>query len=492
MPKRSRRTQPDREPSPSPARLDARTYWLGLAVIVIASTALRLACANGDLWLDEIRTLRLLEDATTPVEILTKLLHDNNHPINSLYLFLLGPGRTAERYRLLAIVAGAISVLLAGEVGRLQTQLVNPKATTATANIAGLFTAACVGFSYLLVHYTSEARGYGPATCFSLLAIYALSRGPARRSGAPLYWMACVLGLLSHVTVVQVMLGGLAWSTFFAFGQWRTWRDRFTHVAYWHVVPWTVFGLYYSLFISRVAVGGGPIDNLWRVLSDLASFLIGIPVEAGWAALIVLAAVVVAGCAAIWRQNRAVASFFWIAVVIGPLVSVSSEHFILLFPRYFLISGMCALLLAGRTLAQLWTSDRRAIGAVLLALFLIGNGVYTARLIRDGRGRYREALQYVAAHSSAPTITVAADNDFRNRMVIEYYAASVPGKTIEFYPATAPPPTGAEWLFFHRLDNDSPPADRVSDRAGHRYLLEHVFPHAALSGWDWYVFRRVN
>jgi hypothetical protein len=241
-----------------------------------------------------------------------------------------------------------------------------------------------------------------------------------------------------------------------------------------------------------VAVGGGPIDGIWSVLSDLAAFLIGAPVNAGGVALVILAIVVVAGSAAIWRQNRGIASFFWLAVIVGPLASISSEHFILLFPRYFLISGMCALLLVGRALAQLWTSNRRALSVVLLALFVAGNAVHTMRLIRDGRGQYRDALQYVAAASPGATITVAADNDFRNGMVIEYYAATVAGKTIEFHPAAAPPPSGADWLFFHRLDNSPVPADRVSDRTGHRYLLDRVFPHAALSGWDWYVFRRVN
>ena len=492
MPKRSRRTQPARETQQPQIRLGAGSYWLGIAAIVIAAGAVRLACAGGDLWLDEIRTLKLLEEATRPTEILTKLLHDNNHPLNSWWLFLLGAGRSAVTYRLLAVIAGTISVLIAGEVGRRQAQLVNPKTTAAMANVAGLFTAACIGFSYLLIHYSSEARGYAPAMCFSLLAIYALSRDLARPWGAPLYWIACVLGLLSHVTIVQVMFGGLAWSVFFALGQWRGWRERIAHVAYWHLVPWTAFGLYYALFMSRVAVGGGPIDGLWGVLCDLAAFLIGVPVSAGGIAFVILAVVVLAGCVSLGRQNRGIASFFWLAVIIGPLASISSEHFILLFPRYFLISGMCALLLVGRMLAQLWTSNRRVISGVLLALFLAGNVVHTTRLIQDGRGQYREALQYVAAQSPGPTITVAADNDFRNGMVIEYYAATVSGKTIEFHPAAAPPPAGAEWLFFHRLDNSPVPADRVSDRGGHRYLLDRVFPHAALSGWDWYVFRRVN
>jgi len=50
-------------------------------------------CARGDLWFDEIWSIKADESATWVVEIFTRFKHDNNHPLNTLYIYLVGETR---------------------------------------------------------------------------------------------------------------------------------------------------------------------------------------------------------------------------------------------------------------------------------------------------------------------------------------------------------------------------------------------------------------
>ena len=47
-------------------------------------------------------------------------------------------------------------------------------------------------------------------------------------------------------------------------------------------------------------------------------------------------------------------------------------------------------------------------------------------------------------------------------------------------------------MFLHCLDGEPAPPAAFVDQAGHPYRLDRVFPHAALSGWTWYVYRNLD
>lgn len=226
------------KPTPAVPPLQSRFYW-ALGAVVAVFGAVRFACLFNDLWLDEIWSLGLVGQIHSPAEILTRLWHDNNHPLNSLWLYLLGPAKPDWTYRLLSWFTGTATVGLAGLIGRRQFQLLHPGEAGAKAQRAGLITAMLVGGCYLLIHYSSEARGYAPAVGFGFLAIHALWRAPARPTSAwaGVYGLSCVLGLLSHLVAFQVMLAGLVWSLTQALRSWDRWRDRIVHLACWHLVP---------------------------------------------------------------------------------------------------------------------------------------------------------------------------------------------------------------------------------------------------------------
>jgi len=492
--------------SPVVAPVQSRFYW-ALGALVVVFGAVRFACLFNDLWLDEIWSLRLVQQLHSPAEILTRLWHDNNHPLNSLWLYLVMPAKADWIYRLLSWFTGTATVGLAGLIAHRQFQRLHPEAASGKAEAAGLFTAVVVGGSYFLIHYSSEARGYAPAVGFGFLAIYALLRvsGRPANAWAIVYGLACVLGLLSHLVAFQVMLGGLVWSAV-ALWTWPRWRDRFVHLVCWHLGPWIFLGLYYWGFVRHVEIGGGPQLALSNVLGTLAAFTLGFPSGLGvFVALPVFLSVSLLVLGLIWCRDRAIFGFYLTAIFIAPALGLCSSRFVLLYPRYFIVSAALALLLVGYALARLCFSGGmgligpigrigRMTGGVLLAGFLVGNGMHAARLLRDGRGQYQAALRYIAERTPTSAITVSSDSDFRNFGVMEYYKSVVgPGHQLQYYPTNQLPPDGPQWIFLHRLDESVPvPPDALQDAAGRNYRLVRVFPHAPLSGWEWYIYRNLD
>ena len=79
--------------------------FLTLLAGVTAGAVLRVWAACDDFWLDEIMSLGLAQGISHSWEILT-LHHDNNHILNTLYLFLIGQQQNWVWYRILSVVTG--------------------------------------------------------------------------------------------------------------------------------------------------------------------------------------------------------------------------------------------------------------------------------------------------------------------------------------------------------------------------------------------------
>lgn len=474
--------------------LRRRVWWLVLPLVVLAFAIVRLAGLFGDLWLDEIWSLRMVEQIKSPGEVFTRLQHDNNHPLNSLYLYAVQSAEAGWLYRLFAWVTGSLSVGVAALIARKQALRLHP-GMAATATAAMLISALLTGGAYLLVHYASEARGYAPVVFFALLGFYAVLRADEapRWRWVLAYMTACCGGLLSHLAMLQVMLAGLAWSLFALWPRRAEWRRLWPLHAWLHVPVWTFAVAYYLGFVRHMEIGGGPEHGLIPVLGETAAYLLGVPVAAGASlAMPLLFALVVVALGLMARRDWRLAGFYLLVIFITPAVGLLGSDFSLLFPRYFIVSAAFALLPLGWGLALLWLRGGMARWGVALVLvaFLVGNGMSVWRLARDGRGHYRDAIRWLAQASPQPDIVVGSDHDFRNHAVIDFYQqAAGPGHRLFYVPADRLPRQGVHWLLLHRLDGESPPSEVMADRHGNRYVRMQVFRHAALSGWDWHVFR---
>ena len=153
--------------------------WLAVAALTLLGLALRLLAARGALWLDEAWSATFAQEAVTPIGVIWRVNHDNNHILNTLWLQLLGPDATPLAQRALAIATGTAAIPLAA--------MFCARRSTAAALIAAL----AFALSPILVTYGSEARGYAPmiAAFLGTLVLVgwswlAMRRAERRRDGA--------------------------------------------------------------------------------------------------------------------------------------------------------------------------------------------------------------------------------------------------------------------------------------------------------------------
>jgi hypothetical protein len=416
-----------------------------LAAVVLAAGLLRLLAARGDLWLDEAWSLQMLAELRSPLGILG-LRHDNNHLLNSLLLWSLRGFDSDLVWRLPAVVCSTASVGLGAAVAaRSGGRLDGPP------RLRALCAALLLGLSFLLVHYGSEARGYGLALGFGLLALFAAQRGELapRSRWAALYGPACLLALLSHALAVHVLAGVLAWSLL------RWWRAGLRGAALaraglaWHAVPLAGAAWLYFGFLRGIAVGGGPEEGVLPVLGRLVAYATGLPVALGTGPLVLAGGGLVAfGLWWLVAQQDDAWAFYAVAVVLSPAVALVAQAGQLRFERYFVLSAALASLLLARLLAALAgrSLEGAALAALVLLIFCAAQAPRLERLLRDGRGQYRAALAAILL---------------------------------------------AAWFLVHRFEGQPAPEPALADPAGNRYRLEADYPSGPLSGWRWGLYRRV-
>ena len=180
---------------------------------------------------------------------MSRTKHDNNHVLNSWWLRLVessGPPEHWFRYRLWSLLTGVLGSLAMAAIAWRRSPL------------EGVFAAGIGSLSYVLIHYSSECRGYASVCCFATLAWLALDRGLARpRWGSILaFWLSCVLGVLSHSTFAFAYVGFCGWSLL-------AWRQgvpgaRPLRLVALHSLPFVFLTAIYVLRIRGMTIGGGP------------------------------------------------------------------------------------------------------------------------------------------------------------------------------------------------------------------------------------------
>jgi hypothetical protein len=462
-------------------------FVLACAAILALATALRVCGALNDLWLDEVWSLKLVSGISSPWQVFTSLHLDNNHYLNGLWLYFLGPQGSAFWYRFPGIVAGAGSVVLAGLIGR--------RRDPAAAFFAMLLT----GSSYALVLYSSEARGYSTAVVFSFLAFYALDLylERPRWQMAALYSLSALLGLASHLIFVSVLLASIAWSV------WRTdsihaSRGQLARCLFSCQAAPALFlaWLYFVDIRQQVEGGGGQAHlSLIETYGAALAWALGTPSPAAMKILFCLATIVIfcAGLRLLWRGRTGSVVFFAGVILVFPILLAVVRNAETIYIRYFIISIAFLLILASFVLASLYHQGPAGKGAccLLLGVYFAANGWHVAELFKYGRGQYREAIHYMAARSHGPEISIDSDNDFQVPLMLDYYADAMEGKKVE-YRLKKSGPWGAEWLVCQKdsLDDPAPPHARFAESAGCQYELVKTFPTAPLSGLRWYLYQK--
>jgi hypothetical protein len=472
---------------------------IAAAAILAVGLALRVAGARGDLWLDEIWTINLLaERAATPLDVFWRVQHDNNHHLYSLYAWFLPVWPPSLVLRLPAVLAGAATVAVAGLIGARRGR--------AEALIAMLL----VALSYPLVHYGSEARGYGPMLLWALAAFHLvdadMAEGVARRRGR----VALVLGagFLFHLSMALVA-GAL--------GLWvlhAGWRETGSFAAArrraraYFLPSLALFLALVVLLGAALAVNGYEIGGREPAAGFAARFVdnvggtvglvLGLPLALPHAASLAIAALAAAAAIVLLaRRGDARAPFYAIVVFLFPGLLFVAGAPSSAFGRYYLFGLVFLLPLAAQVLALGWRRGgaARLAAAAALAFFLVGSIQAHALFLTYGRGDYRAALRFIAANTPGEVIEIGSDHPFRQPTVLDYYLPQVaPEKRIDHVPADALEARRPVWLLVHRgpafPPAPPPPGAETLEVGGAVYPLAAVFRHWGLSGFDWLVYRR--
>ncbi|MCK4782744.1 MAG: glycosyltransferase family 39 protein [Desulfobacteraceae bacterium] len=459
---------------------------VGFVVIVILAAIVRLPGCFSDLWLDEIWTLLGSSKLNSAAEIFTRFRYDNNHHLNTLIMFLLGDQRSWGVYRIHSLISGIGAVILAWTIARRRGML------------EGIFASLLMAGSYLMIYFSSEARGYAMVVFFGLVTFVVLRRFVEKNGwlNALMFWVCVCLGFGSHLTYLNVFIASAAWLLVELFRTCEKKRDVIVPFLQCFGVPTAFLICFYVFIIRNLAIGGGPDYKLYDMLVKTLSYAAGgtaagpVGVITGAVALgFFLWAIIY-----LQRKGRSEWVFYLFVIFLSPIVILAVKRYPVMFVRYFLLSIAFGLMAVSYLLAGLYRKGgvARICVAVAVVLFLVGNGVHVERFFRYGRGQYLEAMRYIAAQTEGREITISSDHDFRNGVLIEYYKRYLaPEKTIT-YISKAGLKTGQHpmWVILHRIGEATGIGPEITDRHGNRYELVKALPYAGPSGCHWFLYQK--
>jgi hypothetical protein len=185
---------------------------------------------------------------------------------------------------------------------------------------------------------------------------------------------------------------------------------------------------------------------------------------------------------------------FYAVVIAAPVGLIAILLPVPLSVRYFIISVAASLVLLSSGYAALlrravaW----RGIGLMLLAVFITGNAINSANLLRFGRGQYVAALRFMEKNSDGREVVITSDHDFRNGMLVNYYRRYLERpESIRYANGATLKESGADWLILHRFELTTP-LDRVTDVYRNTYQLVRIYRYSDLSGWNWLLYHNLN
>jgi hypothetical protein len=463
-------------------QLTARSSMLTGAGIVLGSILILFA-ARGDLWLDEIWSVFFAEAAKSPWDILARFKHDNNHVLNTLYLYGIGKQQHLMLYRGLAIASGIGSLVLLRKIA------------SRWGGAESVIAVLLAGTSYPLLLYFSEARGYGPAIFFGLLSFFLLRE--CQRQFHPvrlvLFWCASTLGVLSHLTFAIVFLSLVIFTVHYELGADAPFARRSLQVGKYLFVPGVFIAAWYLFYAREMTIGGGPAVDRFTVLAQGAASAAGVPDAVRFLGIPLVLLTVLWSLALLFREGDREWSFYGSVLLVAPSLAVMLAGSSYFNYRYVIVCFPFLYLIISRLLAKVYHRDAkvyRYLAFLVLGLYLTGQAFRLAPFFEYGRGSYRPVIAEMAKTSSGAVITVGSDNDFRNRMLIEFYSRFLDaGKKLRYIDQqlwTGDPP---EWIILHSLDEADVPEPWITATDGRMYRLIRSEGFSGNSGFSWFLYR---
>jgi hypothetical protein len=462
----------------------SNTSLLLLLALVVLAAIPRIVATHNDLWLDEIVSVQKVRTLASPWEIFTSIHRDNNHHLNSLYLYLVRNTSYDPTFRYFSVLCGVLTVL-AGY------WTVFPRGKRTALLFATLL--AC---SYPLIHFSSEARGYSAMILGSVVALGSALRWMEKPSIAMelLYGVAISFALLSHLTVCLVW-GSLAVGMLLSALIQNNRRTGLLRLTAMNLLPLTVLLFLYFEDLRHMQALSGPSMSLVHGLSRMTALSVGWPLKDDISAIAISVLLLVLIIREVWRRRSNGDSLVLLLVMLTPIgcaLTLRSSFFV---PRYFLFTvpflyfGL-ALLLDNLSAVRFG----KFIVPVLIAFFLIGQSFLYANFLKVGRGQITTALRVLkAAETPNPTVSITSNQDFRGSVECRYFQDGVPGKKILYLVSSELGNITPDWFVIHR-EGYQPPGPPQFVLLGTTWYRAGYFGASELSGQAWTVYsaHRVN
>lgn len=206
-------------------------------------------------------------------DVFFAIAHDNNHITNSLWIYLLGLDVDWRWYRLPAVLAGSLTVLVMRRL-----------LLSAGSVAPWLVTVLCVP-SFLLINYASEARGYGVMMLCAVASLWLLevheracddAHRERRRLALAGFWGAAMLGTLAHASYGATLVALALWMLVRVLRAGRESSARIQRFA-------LLFGPPLALAVWLWVVNFLHVTRRWAADERLAGGGGGVLAGAGWA-----------------------------------------------------------------------------------------------------------------------------------------------------------------------------------------------------------------
>lgn len=438
---------------------DRRRFYAACVIAcAVIGLAVRAVAASGDAWLDEIWSWQLAQSG----DVLGA--HDNNHLLNTLWLWLWTDTRVALIWRMPAVLSGAASIVMSAillrRLGRAHA-------------VCG---AVLMTVSHPMVVYQSEARGYALMLLCVLIAIELQLRliesVPTRalRIGMALVAIAGVLAHLSFAIVYGLIaVAGLA----------LRWRREGTSsirtTLFDHGVGAIGIAIWLGTFGRQMCIGGGPELETTAVLGQTFQSIGAFT----W----ITPAIVVACAVRSFSRHRALILLLATVAVAYPLaVLVLKEQ--LIYVRYFLPMIAASTLLLGAGMGELVSRPRlRYVAAGYVLLLICVHVANLLPLLTVGRDQHRVAIARIAMEATSG-MTIASDSDAQLKSILSYHSDAF--RTCAT-PQVLQPAAAPRWWIVMRAGGP----DRVR-HADHAYTLRASYKAHGLSGVPWLIYERMD
>lgn len=449
----------------------------------VLGVAVRVVGASGELWLDEIWSWSLAKKGATVGGVLA-FAHDNNHPLNTLWMLAIGETDAWIVYRAPALVAAAATLALVAWM-----PLARGRA------IESAFAALLFASSFLLVTLQSEARGYALAILAAVVGYAALSRHLERPSArtAVVFGAAAVVGVWSHLTWLHAYAGLAAWSALHVLRAPIPPRERVGRLVALHAVPLAAIAVFWAAFVRRWIVGGGPERELVDVLASTLTLWSGAPHAKAFAVVvgIAVAALIATDSRALARAGRSEWVLAPVAVVVAPALSIAVVRPEFVAERYFAVALVPLLVVFARRAAA-WTERgvfARSAACALVLVVCAGNVARVVPFLRDGRGDYLAALRTMQSSSRGDPVTIGSNLEFDLWLIASFYGNFLADRPALALVRAADEKGPPDWIVVQSAEHDPRPSAQVR-RRGTPYRLVEMRRYAGLSGCHWILYRR--